>query len=1102
MMKFERVLFIVAICAIGFATAAGAQDNPPNNAAEPSAVTQVRARYQAAEKAAQEAEAAVAPLRTAVQQADAAYAEVKKAADTKRRQADEAKRLAGDQGIQALKEAEAAVAAAIQTLADATAAKPPLDEAVAEAKAAALPLQEAYDTAEQAAQEADTAARIAANAARQLERDAETAEAEAAAKRRAAGAAKFALAQAQQLLESLQQTATADAKPARDNASTKETPNETLATAEERVAETLQLQMATEQAALDAAEAAKAKRQLATQATALRQAVVHTATTLAQAQKAKQRTQKQMRAAAEEWTKARAERESSDLALAHAQQQVASAKETLATAKQNAQEAAEQAEKCSADPAKSDAEKQQAVAAAAAKQQLAADAAERLSAAQSAVQQAQVQLQATTQRLRKARTRKETGAEALAAANERLAAANTANQSARKAAQELLELDTAARQAAAEAAAKRKLANQAKAELAPKAKALEDALLKANAAAQALTRAENRKKSTEKALEDLRKRIAAAKQTHETDEVAAQQAEAAAAPLKQEAERHRTAFLAARDVASQKRKLAQQAKSDLYQLVAAKRIADIMEDAATPQPANRIDELVFAKLDSLGIQPALCSDAVFVRRVHLDLTGQLPTANEARTFIQDADTNKRVALVDRLLEEPAHFDYWAMKWCDILRVKAEFPVKVWPNAAQAYHRWIWSSIADNKPYDVFARELLTSSGSNFRVGPVNFYRAIQNKTPEGIAAAVGLAFMGTRTHLWPEERRAGMATFFSQVGYKPTSEWKEEIVFWDPLNSTAITGSIAPGIDNVAQSVTASNQIPQMLDKPLDKQEPLAATFPDGSPVTIPPDRDPRSVFADWLIRAENPWFARAAVNRTWAWAMGRGIVHEPDDMRDDNPPSNPELLDYLAAEFVASGYDLKHIRRLILTSTTYQFSPILKSETPEARANFAGYPLRRVEAEVLNDAINSITGSSDLITSAVPEPFTYIPQDMNAVEVADGSITSPFLTLFGRSARATGMENERVNELASPQWLYMLNSGQIQRKLQNGPRLKTIVSSGRKPIEIAEELYLTILSRFPTEADIRAVQQYAKTGVAKGRNLWIDVAWALVNNPEFLLRH
>jgi hypothetical protein len=191
-----------------------------------------------------------------------------------------------------------------------------------------------------------------------------------------------------------------------------------------------------------------------------------------------------------------------------------------------------------------------------------------------------------------------------------------------------------------------------------------------------------------------------------------------------------------------------------------------------------------------------------------------------------------------------------------------------------------------------------------------------------------------------------------------------------------------------------------------------------------------------------------------------------------------------------------------MFTSTTYQLSPIARSKAPEARANFASYILRRVEAEVLIDALNNITGSSDLYTSAVPEPFSYIPSDMSAVALADGSITSSFLALFGRSSRSTGMEGERVNELASTQWLYMLNSGQIQAKLQNGPKLAAMLSAGGKTTEIAERLYLTILSRFPTEADVKAIEEYAKTGVTNGRDVWIDLAWALINSPEFLLRH
>ena len=183
---------------------------------------------------------------------------------------------------------------------------------------------------------------------------------------------------------------------------------------------------------------------------------------------------------------------------------------------------------------------------------------------------------------------------------------------------------------------------------------------------------------------------------------------------------------------------------------------NIFESPDRPTPASQIDKLVFAKLSSLGIQPVLCSDAVFVRRAYLDVIGTLPTAKEAREFIQDPDTkNKRRVLIDRLLERDEFADYWAMKWGDILRIKAEFPVNLWPNAAQAYHRWVRASIAENKPYDKFVREMLTSSGSNFRVGPVNFYRAIQNRTPEGIADGRGLDVHGIAGRVLAERPAGG-----------------------------------------------------------------------------------------------------------------------------------------------------------------------------------------------------------------------------------------------------------------------------------------------------------------------------------------------------------
>ena len=538
---------------------------------------------------------------------------------------------------------------------------------------------------------------------------------------------------------------------------------------------------------------------------------------------------------------------------------------------------------------------------------------------------------------------------------------------------------------------------------------------------------------------------------------------------------------------------------------------DIFESPTPPAAANEIDRIVFAKLSSLNIQPVLCSDAVFVRRVYLDVIGTLPTAKEAGDFLRDPNTgSKRSALIDRLLARDEFADYWAMKWGDVLRIKAEFPVNLWPNAAQAYHRWVRASIAANKPYDQFVREMLTSSGSNFRVAPVNFYRAIQNRTPDGIAATVALTFMGSRVESWPKDRAPGLAVFFSQIGYKPTREWKEEHVFWDPLRtSPPPAGSEAPA----ATPPPAASGAPAATPPPAPSG-PVTAVFPDGTKIQLPPDRDPREVFAEWLITPKNPWFTRSIVNRVWAWLLGRGIIHEPDDIRDDNPPSNPALLACLEREFVAGGYDLKRLYRLILNSNTYHLSSMPRFNTPQAEIHFASYPLRRLDAEVLIDAINKVTGTSDLYTSPIPEPFTYIPRDLPAIALADGSITSPFLALFGRSARATGMENERENKPVPAQWLHMLNSSHIQRKLEQSPRLKPIFDSNRKPAEIVEELYLTVLSRFPTPEEVKNAEDYAgaaapsaagrsaKPAATKKRDDWIDITWSLINSIEFLYRH
>ena len=491
-----------------------------------------------------------------------------------------------------------------------------------------------------------------------------------------------------------------------------------------------------------------------------------------------------------------------------------------------------------------------------------------------------------------------------------------------------------------------------------------------------------------------------------------------------------------------------------------------------PTPAGEIDRLVVADLVRLGLKPAgLCADPVFVRRAYLDVIGTLPTAAEVRAFLADPAADKRSLLVDRLLARPEFADYWTSKWCDLLRVKAEFPINLWPNAVQAYHRWIDTRVRENQPYNRFVYELLTASGSNFRDGPVNFFRAMPNRDPGGIARAVALTFMGTRAERWPAARLAGLAGFFGEVGSKPTSTWKEEIVFHDAARAT--NGLAA------------------------------TAVFPDGTPARIAAGQDPRVVLADWLVAPGNPWFARAMANRVWAWLLGRGIVHEADDLRPDNPPANPELLAWLERTFVASGYDVRQLFRLILTSQTYQRSSVPESDDPRAATHFAHYALRRLEAEVLVDALNQITGTTEAYSSPIPEPFTVMPEDQRAVNLADGSLTSPMLELFGRPPRDTGLESERNNQPNAAQRLELLNSSHIQRKLERGPKLRPLLAAcGRNQRDGVRGLYLTILSRPPTPGEWDAVAAYFRSSGIPGRDATVDLAWALINTAEFQYRH
>ncbi|MCH7228551.1 DUF1553 domain-containing protein [Haloferula sp. A504] len=486
---------------------------------------------------------------------------------------------------------------------------------------------------------------------------------------------------------------------------------------------------------------------------------------------------------------------------------------------------------------------------------------------------------------------------------------------------------------------------------------------------------------------------------------------------------------------------------------------------------SEIDRLAFAAMREAGVEPALpCSDEVFLRRVHLDVAGRIPTLAETRAFLRDPSKDRRSRLIDRLLESDDHVDYWTMHWCDVLRVKSEFPINLWPDAVQAYHRWIREQVAANRPYDEMATEMLTASGSNFRDPAVNFYRAVPGKGPEPIAAAVALTFMGCRIEHWPQPIRTEFGKIFARLAFKPTAEWKEEIVCPDPACFDA-----------------------------------LDVRLPDHHVIHVAPGEDGRVPFAAWLIA--QPRFAEAGANRVWAWVFGRGIVHEPDDLRPENPAAIPGLLEHLGQAFAADGYDSRKLLRRILHSRLYQLSSIPRSESSRVAELFAAYPVRRLEAEVLLDTLCDLTGTREGYMSPIPEPFTHVPPSARSVRLADGSITSPFLEMFGRSSRDSGHILERNNQVSDAQMLYLLNSTELQNRLARSPKLRALTrgKGSRKADQVVEAVYLSLLSRRPTHREsVAALGDRAATRAPAPPppQQLEDLVWALVNSKEFLHRH
>ena len=491
---------------------------------------------------------------------------------------------------------------------------------------------------------------------------------------------------------------------------------------------------------------------------------------------------------------------------------------------------------------------------------------------------------------------------------------------------------------------------------------------------------------------------------------------------------------------------------------------------------NFIDGLVWDKLRRLGLTPSdSAPDATFHRRAHLDISGRLPTPAETRSFLADKSPDKRAQLIDRLLQRPEYADYWANKWADLLRPN---PYRVGIKAVFNLDAWLRDSFRRNKPHDQFVRELLTAQGSTFRNGAAVLFR--DRREPAEIATMVSQLFLGVRLdcarchhhpfEVWSQDDFYSFAAYFARVGRKGSGL------------SPPISGGEEDGLSGAGRRGPSSHK----------RQG-------DAAPAAVRQGRrgrrgrDPRSVLADWVTAPDNPYFARAIVNRVWAELMGRGIVDPVDDLRATNPPSNGPLLDALAADFRKNGCDIKKLIRTIATSYTYGLSSLPQGANAGDTRNYSRHYRRRPRAEVLLDAVSDVTG--------VAETFPGMPPGSRAVQVWTARARSVFLDSFGRPDPNQDPPCERTSDTSVVQALHLMNAPNLHRKVTGeGGRAAKLAASRKSPQEIVEELYLLAYGRFPTAAERTAcVKQFGGPGVNR-RSLTEDLMWALLNTPEFIL--
>jgi hypothetical protein len=499
-------------------------------------------------------------------------------------------------------------------------------------------------------------------------------------------------------------------------------------------------------------------------------------------------------------------------------------------------------------------------------------------------------------------------------------------------------------------------------------------------------------------------------------------------------------------------------------------------DRAFDFPAgNVLDDKAAAKWRAVGLVPSPdCTDAEFLRRAMLDTIGTTPTPDEVEEFLGDTRPDKRARLVDRLLDRPEYVDFWSLKWGDILRVNAD---KLGKQGMLAFNLWLRGAFRENRPVDRMVGELVTAQGSIFTNGPANYFRVATS--PDDLAETTAQVFMGVRLqcakcHHHPFEAYGqddyyGLAAYFARIRTKGSQEFGlfggEQVVF------VAKTG-------DVFQPRSGKKMTPRPLNAP-------AADDPV----------DRRRALARWLTAKDNPWLARNVVNRYWGYLMGKGLVNPIDDLRETNPPSNPELLDTLASEFVKGGYDLKALLRLILNSRVYQLSAL---PTPDNRLDttfFTHYTLKRLTAEQLLDAINLATGTT--------EKFPLQPLGTRAISLPDTNYPSYFLDTFGRPMRAQACECERSTDPTLSQALHLMNGDVVNRKVaQPDGRLMKLLRDPKLTDEtFVRTLYLVTFNRPATDHEAAAAT--ALIADAPSRVVGAqDLFWGLLNSKEFMFNH